>query len=175
MSDNRSPLATLKSIGPAIIVAAVVLGPGSIIVSSRVGAVFGYSAAWVLALAVILLIAMVRLAAHVGLAYEKSPCQEIADRIGKKTAIALGVVVFLIIACFQTSNNIAVAAAIEPLFDHARARFGMEADAYSIYGHSAGAQFVHRFLFHVPDARVARAVAANAERDLTTQAAVTAL
>ena len=52
--------------------------------------------------------------------------------------------------------------AIEPLFDAARARFGMTADAYSIYGHSAGAQFVHRFLFHVPDARVMRAVAANA-------------
>jgi poly(3-hydroxybutyrate) depolymerase len=52
--------------------------------------------------------------------------------------------------------------AIEPIFDAARARFGMTADAFSIYGHSAGAQFVHRFLFHVPEARVARAVAANA-------------
>ncbi len=31
-----------------------------------------------------------------------------SHRVGKKTAIALGVVVFLIIACFQTSNNIAV-------------------------------------------------------------------
>lgn len=52
--------------------------------------------------------------------------------------------------------------AIEPLFDAARTRFGMTAEAYAIYGHSAGAQFVHRFLFHVPDARVVRAVAANA-------------
>ena len=52
--------------------------------------------------------------------------------------------------------------AIEPLFDEVRSRFGMTAEAYSIYGHSAGSQFVHRFLFHVPDARVARAVAANA-------------
>ena len=31
----------LKSIGPAIIVAAVVLGPGSILTSSKVGASFG--------------------------------------------------------------------------------------------------------------------------------------
>ena len=31
----------LKSIGPAIIVAAVVLGPGSILTSSKVGATFG--------------------------------------------------------------------------------------------------------------------------------------
>lgn len=52
--------------------------------------------------------------------------------------------------------------AIEPIFDAVRARFGMTAQGYAIYGHSVGAQFVHRFLFHVPDARVNRAVAANA-------------
>ena len=115
MPGNRSPFAALRSIGPAIIVAAVVLGPGSIIVSSRVGAVFGYSAVWILALAIILLIAMVRLAAHIGLAYERTPCQEIAHRLGNKVAVALGIILFLIIACFQTSNNIAVATALEPL------------------------------------------------------------
>lgn len=52
--------------------------------------------------------------------------------------------------------------AIEPIFDDVRRRFGMTAEGYSIYGHSAGAQFVHRFLMHVPEARVTRAVVANA-------------
>jgi poly(3-hydroxybutyrate) depolymerase len=52
--------------------------------------------------------------------------------------------------------------AIERIFDDVRKRFGMTAEGYAMYGHSAGAQFVHRFLFHVPDARVTRAVAANA-------------
>lgn len=52
--------------------------------------------------------------------------------------------------------------AIEKLFDDARRRFGMRAARYAIYGHSAGSQFVHRFIFHVPQARVSRAVAANA-------------
>lgn len=51
---------------------------------------------------------------------------------------------------------------IEPLFDEVRRRYDMNAEAYALYGHSAGAQFVHRFLFHVPDARVSRVVAANA-------------
>ncbi|MFT4549743.1 MAG: manganese transport protein [Pseudoalteromonas tetraodonis] len=120
MFEKRSPLAAFKSIGPAIIVAAVVLGPGSILASSKVGAIFGYSAVWVLLLAAILLIGMMRVAAHVGLAYEKTPCQEIADRIGKKTAAALGIILFLIIACFQTSNNLAVTTAIEPLFGNTR-------------------------------------------------------
>lgn len=53
-------------------------------------------------------------------------------------------------------------AAIEPLFDEVKRRYGLTAERYAIYGHSAGAQFVHRFLFHVPEARVSRAVAANA-------------
>jgi poly(3-hydroxybutyrate) depolymerase len=52
--------------------------------------------------------------------------------------------------------------AIEPIFDEVRRRFGMTTKAYAIYGHSAGAQFVHRFLYHVPNARVTRAVLANA-------------
>lgn len=52
--------------------------------------------------------------------------------------------------------------AIEKIFDDARSRFGMSVGSYSIYGHSAGAQFVHRFIFHVPDARVDQIVAANA-------------
>jgi len=52
--------------------------------------------------------------------------------------------------------------AIEPIFDEVRRRFRMTATGYALYGHSAGAQFVHRFLFHVPTARVTRVVAANA-------------
>ncbi|MFY8196947.1 MAG: hypothetical protein ACOVKV_17910 [Novosphingobium sp.] len=53
-------------------------------------------------------------------------------------------------------------AAIEPLFDDVRKRFGTGVTRYSIYGHSAGAQFVHRFVLFMPEARIERAVAANA-------------
>lgn len=53
-------------------------------------------------------------------------------------------------------------AALEPLFDDARRRFGARATRYALYGHSAGAQFVHRYLFYVPNARVAQVVPANA-------------
>lgn len=51
---------------------------------------------------------------------------------------------------------------IEPAFDAVRAQLGSTRPDYCLYGHSAGAQFVQRFLYFVPDARVARAVAANA-------------
>ena len=53
-------------------------------------------------------------------------------------------------------------AAIESLFDDVVARLGGEQTDYTLYGHSAGAQFVHRFLYYMPDARVRRYIAANA-------------
>ena len=53
-------------------------------------------------------------------------------------------------------------AAIEPLFDETRRRFGTAAERYSLYGHSAGAQFVHRFVMFMPEARIEQAIAANA-------------
>lgn len=53
-------------------------------------------------------------------------------------------------------------AAIEPLFDDVVARVGGRQAHYTLFGHSAGSQFVHRFLYFVPDARVKRAIAANA-------------
>lgn len=52
--------------------------------------------------------------------------------------------------------------AIEPLFDRVVAMLGGKQTSYSLYGHSAGSQFVHRFLYYKPEARVARYLAANA-------------
>ena len=51
---------------------------------------------------------------------------------------------------------------IEPLFDEVRSRTGSKATTYSIYGHSAGAQFVHRFVMLAQPVRLDQAVAANA-------------
>jgi hypothetical protein len=51
---------------------------------------------------------------------------------------------------------------IEPLFDEVRRRTGSKASAYSMYGHSAGAQFVHRFVMLAHPVRLDHAVAANA-------------
>lgn len=53
-------------------------------------------------------------------------------------------------------------AAIEPLFDEVRRRVGSTRQAYTLYGHSAGAQFVHRFLYFEPRSRAERFIAANA-------------
>jgi hypothetical protein len=53
-------------------------------------------------------------------------------------------------------------AVIEPLFDEVVERLGGRQTHYTLFGHSAGSQFLHRFLYYVPDARAKRAIAANA-------------
>jgi poly(3-hydroxybutyrate) depolymerase len=53
--------------------------------------------------------------------------------------------------------------AIEHLFDYIKKRTMFnKMSTYYIYGHSAGSQFVHRMLLNMPEARIERAVAANA-------------
>jgi Mn2+/Fe2+ NRAMP family transporter len=106
----------LKSIGPAIIVAAVVLGPGSILTSSKVGATFGILGLPVVVIAAILMIAMVALAARLGAVYDNSPCDQLAQRLGRPVAVLIGLILFVIVAFFQSSNNIALIGGIEPLF-----------------------------------------------------------
>lgn len=105
----------LKSIGPAIIVAAVVLGPGSILTSSKVGATFGMMGVPVVLVAAILMIAMVALSARLGVVYENSLCDELADRLGRPVAVAIGAILFTLIALFQSSNNLALIGGVEAL------------------------------------------------------------
>ena len=107
----------IGKIGPTIIVAAVVLGPGSILTSSRVGADFGFPAWFVLALSTFLMIGMVALAARLGVTYQRSLCEELAARLGRGASLFVGLVLFLVVALFQSSNNLAIIAGLEPVVE----------------------------------------------------------
>ena len=55
MADDKSPTPRkwFQALGPGLITACVVIGPGSIMTSSKVGAGEGYGMAWVVAVAVL--------------------------------------------------------------------------------------------------------------------------
>ena len=63
-------------------------------------------------------------------------------------------------------------ATIEPIFAAVREREKLIADTYSLYGHSGGAQFVHRYLLAGGGPHLARAVSANAGSYAMTDPAV---
>lgn len=52
--------------------------------------------------------------------------------------------------------------ALDPAFETIRQHYALEQDRFSLFGHSAGAQYVHRYVLFQPASRVGRAVAANA-------------
>ncbi len=106
-----------RSLGPAIIVASVVLGPGSILAASKNGYQYGYQTVWVLAAAGMLMFGMTVLSARLGVGFRGTLCDELAARLGRPAAVLVGVTLFLVASCFQFSNNLGVLASIEPFYD----------------------------------------------------------
>ena len=59
------------------------------------------------------------------------------------------------------SKDLHTFSAIEPLAIHALKKFKIKSNNWGIYGHGAGAHFVHRFVLHHPEASHTLAIAAN--------------
>lgn len=104
-------------IGPGLITACVVIGPGSILTSSTVGANNGYSMLWIVVFSVVFQLIYMMLGAKVGAVADRSPCDLIRQKEGSWLAVLLGGCVFFISAAFQSGNNLGVAAAFEAFLD----------------------------------------------------------
>ena len=62
----------------------------------------------------------------------------------------------------RTDTDLYLHNSIDTLFEYIKAKFKLNDKLYDIYGHSAGAQFVHRYLLMSDNPSVNKAVAANA-------------
>ena len=109
--NQHGPMPWWKSIGPALITACVVFGPGSLLISSNVGANYGYELLWLLLLTGILMGTYLTMGARIGVCGGATPCTLVADRVGRAPAVIIGMTLCLICAAFQFSNNVAVALA----------------------------------------------------------------
>ena len=104
-----------RSIGPALITACVVFGPGSLLISSNVGANHGFELLWLLLLTGILMGTYMTTAARISVVGGATPCTLVAGRLGRPAAAVIGLNLCLICTAFQFSNNLAFAAAADSL------------------------------------------------------------
>jgi len=102
-----------KRLGPGLITAAVVLGPGSIVSSSTAGAKAGYGLVWMLVLSAVVMATFTSMGARIGCALEESFLQHLAKRWGRPIAALTGFSAFFVAAGFQFGNNLGVAVAME--------------------------------------------------------------
>lgn len=99
------------AIGPALITACMVFGPGSLLVSANVGATHGCELLWLLVLTGVLMGTFMIMAARIGVVGGASPCTLVARHLNRPAAIVIGLTLFSVCAIFQFGNNLAFAAA----------------------------------------------------------------
>jgi Mn2+/Fe2+ NRAMP family transporter len=118
MADDNAPdpRRWYRALGPGLITACVVIGPGSILTSSKVGAEQGYSMSWVVLASAVFMLTFIQMAARLGVVAKESPGQLLAARAGRWLAVLIGVSIFFVASAFQFGNNLGVHSAFEAYF-----------------------------------------------------------
>jgi Mn2+/Fe2+ NRAMP family transporter len=117
-SDKRS---WWQSLGPGLITAALVFGPGSLTVMSKLGAIYGYDLLWVLFFTTLLMMAFTAMSARIGLVSPISLLQLFRNKWGKTVAVFTGIAIFFVTASFQAGNTIGAGIAFAESFQTAAA------------------------------------------------------
>lgn len=104
-----------QAVGPGIITACVVIGPGSILSSSKVGASQGYDMLWLIFVSCIFMMFYMSMGAKLGVVLTKSVGDTVTEHAGRWLAIAIGIGVFCIATSYQFGNNLGVQSAFKAL------------------------------------------------------------
>lgn len=132
MSDSLPPGPWYTRIGPGLITACVVIGPGSILTSSKVGANNGYAMLWIVVASVIFMWTYMSLGASLGVVASESPGELIRRKGGRWLAALVGLAVFFISAAYESGNNIGVAAAFESYIPDINRTLGLSASPAAV-------------------------------------------
>lgn len=106
----------ISYLGPGIITAALVFGPGSLTITSKLGAMFGYRLLWVIVVAICFMVIFTEMGARIGIATQTSLLDIIRRKWGKTASVILGFGIFLITASFQAGNTVGASLAFAELF-----------------------------------------------------------
>lgn len=109
----------LQRIGPAFIVGACIIGPGSVTLLSRTGALYGYSMLWLALLSGALMAGFIALFMHFGIHSPHTFLEHVRLKLGRWFAVLCGLSLASVGATFQFGNNLGVTAAMSTLWEGA--------------------------------------------------------
>ncbi len=104
-----------KNVGPGFIMAAVVLGAGSITTSTKIGSTLGYDFFWVILIAAISMAVYMNISTRFGILHNQSILGVIAKKYGRWFSMTIGISSFLAALSFQFGNNLGVGMGMETL------------------------------------------------------------
>jgi len=106
----------LRFIGPGIITAALIFGPGSLIITSKLGSSFQYRLLWIVVISTFFMIIFTLMSAKIGLAVNRSMMQIIRMKYGRVISFLIGICIGGVTLSFQTGNAIGAGLAVGGLF-----------------------------------------------------------
>lgn len=105
----------LRSIGPTLVTASVVIGPGTITIASKLGAGQGYGLLWVVLFASWFMWLFATMSVRVAVTSGQSLPGAIARAYGRPAAVLMGILAFVVTTAFQLSNYLACATALNAI------------------------------------------------------------
>jgi len=124
IGETSSSFSTLRRIGPAFVLAAAVIGPGTVVVYSIAGAVHGYELLWVFPVAGVFAAVYVEMFARFGIVSDATLWSAVRERYGVPAAVLGGVVGAATAMGYQTGNVLGVGVGMELLTGFSAAVWG---------------------------------------------------
>lgn len=103
-------------LGPAVIVGALVLGPGATVSAATVGADYGYKAIWPVMLATACMLSYTNMATRIGVASRESPLTIVRQSMGRVTAAVIAMLFYASILLFMAGSLVGSAFGLALIF-----------------------------------------------------------
>jgi Mn2+/Fe2+ NRAMP family transporter len=115
MSDTTTRPRLLNRIGPAFVVGACIIGPGSVTLMSNAGAMYGYRTIWLALLSGAFMAGFIALFMRFGILSDETFLGVVRRRAGASFAVICGIALSSVNTSFQFGNNLGVTAAMDAL------------------------------------------------------------
>ncbi|WKX75211.1 Nramp family divalent metal transporter [Zobellia laminariae] len=114
---DRKKKNILNLIGPGFITAALVLGPGSLAIGSKIGANYEFRLLWIVPICVLFMAAFTIVSTRIGLSSKQTLIELIREKYGNTICIVIGVGLFIVAASFQAGNSIGAGMVFGEMFN----------------------------------------------------------